>query len=170
MDEKIRAHFSRYVPDEDLRELGPLALGVLRLALDRALAHEAQPAKYPLPAGGRTLEHAAFERISRLPRATRQALSERARERMEAGARMRARHYGVASAINPHVADSVERALSRLALPTPLRAAAARARVRLAALPLEDARPAPVRLESGGARDSELGELAMRLTLDALSG
>ncbi len=165
MDEKTRALFSRYVPDEDLRELGAQALGVLRLALDRALAHEACPARYPLPAGGRTLEHVAFERLSRLPRVTRQALSEQAWERMEAGARLRARHYGVASAINPHAADSVERALPRLALPAPLRAAAIRACLRLG---MGDSKP--VLVEHGGARDSELMELASRLILNALSG
>jgi hypothetical protein len=168
LDEGTRALFARYVPDEDLRELVHQTLGVLRFALDRALAHEDQPAKYPLPAGERPLERALFERISRLPRATRRVLVEGARERMEAGASLRARHYGVASAINPHASGSVEQALHRVALPAPLRAAATRARLRLMAP--GETRPAPTGPEYCGPWDMEVLKLATRLTLGALSG
>ena len=67
--------------DDDTRELAEQAVGAVRYALDRALAHHANPQQFPLAAED-SLERRFLARVRRMPATSAAELAERARSRL----------------------------------------------------------------------------------------
>ena len=134
LDTLVRDALTTHVPDTDLRELARHAVGAVRLAFDRALAHDQDAQRFPLPTDPASLERAFAARCSQLPPAQRRAAATAAIARLEAAASARAQTYGVAAAIGLRQATSVEAALERLVIPPAVQTLADRARTKLAPL------------------------------------
>jgi hypothetical protein len=57
--------------EPELRPIADRALAMLELAAKKAVAHDASPKKYPMPAGKNELEHILYQRLRQRPVATR---------------------------------------------------------------------------------------------------
>jgi hypothetical protein len=91
------------------------------LAIERAVGHHEDPAKYPLPAAADSLERLLHERLEWLPRARRAAIVGAIRPRLDEGAAARRARYHDLADLDPRdrasVVDQV-RARSASGLPT----------------------------------------------------
>ena len=77
----------------DLAPLGEHLLDSVRLAVEKAVAHDASPAEFPLP-GGASLESVLSQRLRTRKPAVRQRAAQRTMSLVRAGAQTRAQVYG----------------------------------------------------------------------------
>lgn len=107
--------------DPKLKALADQMVRGGELALQKALAHDADPRRYPLPAGGRSIEQAMHAYISRAPAARRRAAGEQAIRGIEAGPEARRRTLGALAGIDLRSARSIASQLAEAAPPAQLR-------------------------------------------------
>jgi len=143
----IRAALARQPDGDGLRQVVADATGGALLAFDKAIAHRADPARYPLSAEPGSLEQRLAARLDALPKDARDALTRAALQRIGAPAAARRTTYGPLGAVDPGRPEPVRRQARSVPLPPDLGAAASVARARL---------EAPARAAPAAARQAAL--------------
>jgi hypothetical protein len=98
------------------------ALAGVALALDRALAHAADPTRFPLPADRTSLEQVLLRRIGGLPAAERRDKAQAALARITSTGAIRRGHYGELAGLDPRSALAVAEQVRRAQLSAPFSA------------------------------------------------
>jgi hypothetical protein len=108
--------------DRELRPIAEQTLATLKLAADKAVAHHAAPAEFPLLPGREDLEHVMLARLRTRPEVKRRQAVERVMPRVRADARRRAEALGALARVDLRapvpVAAQVDRIVRTLVLPT----------------------------------------------------
>ena len=154
------------------RKIARRVVKEMELAIEKAVANEADPAAYPLPKQADAVERVLQSRLRRLTPEQRRLAVSRVMPRVRAGADQRQRAYGDLARVDLRAASSVAQQVAALPLPADLAASKAvltrleetSGRIGVAAAPAPALPTLELRLhrvrcvdETGGGRFGELG-------------
>lgn len=140
---QVLAAIRRHTADDDVVELAAQVTGVVRFALDRAIAHRNNPAEFPLAPDIGSLERQFLAAVARLPASSADALVAGARARLaptssgassavrQANLAKRQATYGFAGQHEPTGPAPIATAMRALKVPDGLRSRAERVTRRL---------------------------------------
>jgi hypothetical protein len=109
------------IPDPKLHAIAERVLALFFLAGEKAVAHLADPAAYPLPADPRSIEHVLLKRFQFLPPARQQKGLAKVMASVRAPAQSRAVHYGDLAQVNLRSPQPVVEQALALGLPPSLK-------------------------------------------------
>ena len=103
------------IDDPQMLEIADRIVDTLRLATEKALAHQAEPSKFPLAADGGAAEQIVLRLAKARPKAALKKAAAKALQRIERPAAERQRDFGLMAALDLKSAMSVEGQVARLA-------------------------------------------------------
>jgi len=117
----MKPHFSDSIRHTRFQQLKRNLGDILSIAVDKTVAHLADPDKFPKPAAGRTVERALYDVLQELPRKKREDFIDKYKAIATAGSGLRKERYGVFEAIDLRSTVSVEQQLKTLQIPDELK-------------------------------------------------